>query len=90
MGNRNYSRFSSNKFNQQNNEVKQPVVEEPVLKDEEGNKVDFYENDKGFIEANVSDGVYELDFTGTKYDKLANIISITSIVCLIIFLWRKK
>lgn len=39
MGNRNYSRFSSNKFNQQNNEVKQPVVEEPVLKDEEGNKV---------------------------------------------------
>ena len=57
---------------------------------EEGNKVDFYENDKGFIEANVSDGVYELDFTGTKYDKLANIISITSIVCLIIFLWRKK
>ena len=39
MGNRNYSRFSSNKFNQQNNEVKQPVVEESVLKDEEGNKV---------------------------------------------------
>ena len=61
-----------------------------TLTDEEGNKVDFYENDKGFIEANVSDGVYELDFTGTKYDKLANIISITSIVCLIIFLWRKK
>lgn len=39
MGNRNYSRFSSNKFNQQNNEVKQPVAEEPVLQDEEGNKV---------------------------------------------------
>lgn len=39
MGNRNYSRFSSNKFNQQNNEVKQPVAEEPVLQDEDGNKV---------------------------------------------------
>lgn len=39
MGNRNYSRFSSNKFNQQNNEVKQLVAEEPVLQDEEGNKV---------------------------------------------------
>lgn len=39
MGNRNYSRFSSNKFNQQNNELKQPVAEEPVLQDEEGNKV---------------------------------------------------
>lgn len=39
MGNRNYSRFSSNKFNQQNNEVEQPIAEEPVLQDEEVNKV---------------------------------------------------
>lgn len=39
MGNRNYSRFSSNKFNQQDNEVKQPVAEEPVLQDKEDNKV---------------------------------------------------
>lgn len=39
MGNRNYSRYSSNKFNQQNNKVEQPVTEEPVLQDEEANKI---------------------------------------------------
>lgn len=39
MGNRNYSRFSSNKFNQRNNEVEQSIAEEPILQDEEANKV---------------------------------------------------
>lgn len=39
MGNRNYSRFSSNKFNQQNNKPEQSIAEEPVLQDEEANKV---------------------------------------------------
>lgn len=39
MGNRNYSRFSSNKFNQQNNEAEQSIAEEPVLQNEEANKV---------------------------------------------------
>lgn len=39
MGNRNYSRFSSNKFNQQNNKAEQSIAEEPVLQDEEANKV---------------------------------------------------
>lgn len=39
MGNRNYSRFSSNKFNQQNNKAEQSIAEESVLQDEEANKV---------------------------------------------------
>ena len=61
-----------------------------TLVDENNNEIDFYENEKGFIETKVDDGTYKLDFTGTKYDKLASALSIVSIVGLILFVWRKK
>ena len=61
-----------------------------TLVDENNNKVDFYENEKGFIETKVDDGTYKLDFTGTKYDKLASVVSIVSILGFVLFVWRKK
>ncbi len=61
-----------------------------TLVDENDNKVDFYENEKGFIETKVDDGTYKLDFTGTKYDKLASVVSIVSILGFVLFVWRKK
>ena len=61
-----------------------------TLVDEDDNKINFYENENGFIEAKVDDGHYKLDFTGTSYDKLANVVSIISILGLVLFVWRKK
>ena len=61
-----------------------------TLVDEDNNEIDFYENEKGFIETKVADGTYKLDFTGTKYDKLASVVSIVSILGLVLFVWRKK
>ena len=61
-----------------------------TLVDENNNEVNFYENENGFIEANLENGTYKLDFTGTKYDKLAKIICLISVVGFGVFVWRKK
>lgn len=61
-----------------------------TLVDENNNEVNFYENENGFIEANLESGTYKLDFTGTKYDKLAKIICLISVVGFGVFVWRKK
>ena len=61
-----------------------------TLLDENNNKISFYENEYGFIEAKLESGTYKLDFTGTKYDELAKIVSIISIVGFGVFVWRKK
>ena len=61
-----------------------------TLVDENNNEVNFYENEYGFIEANLESGTYKLDFTGTKYDKLAKIICLISVVGFGVFVWRKK
>ena len=61
-----------------------------TLLDENNNKISFYENEYGFIETKLGSGTYKLDFTGTKYDELAKIVSIISIVGFGVFVWRKK
>ena len=61
-----------------------------TLLDENNKKISFYENEYGFIEAKLESGTYKLDFTGTKYDELAKIVSIISIVGFGVFVWRKK
>ena len=61
-----------------------------TLIDEDNNLINIYENEKGFIETKLTDGTYRLNFTGTKYDKLASFASLISVLGLIIFVWRKK
>ncbi len=61
-----------------------------TLLDENNNKISFYENEYGFIEVKLESGTYKLDFTGTKYDELAKIVSIISIIGFGVFVWRKK
>lgn len=61
-----------------------------TLLDEDNNKINFYENQYGFIETKLESGTYRLDFTGTKYDKLSKIVSIISIIGFGVFVWRKK
>lgn len=61
-----------------------------TLLNENNDKVDFYENEYGFIEAKLESGTYKLDFTGTKYDQIAKFVSIISILGFGVFVWRKK
>lgn len=61
-----------------------------TLLDENNKKINYYENSYGFIETKLESGTYKLDFTGTKYDELARIISIISILGFGVFVWRKK
>ena len=61
-----------------------------TLIDSNNNKVNIYENEKGFIETKVSEGTYKLDFTGTTFDKVASVVSFLSCLTLVVFVWRKK
>ena len=61
-----------------------------TLIDEDNNLISIYENEKGFIETKLNDGTYRLNFTGTKYDKLASFASLISALGLILFVWRRK
>ena len=61
-----------------------------TLVDEDNNKIDLYENENGFIEAKVDEGIYKLDFTGTSLDKVASVVSLIGCLTLVVFVWRKK
>jgi len=53
---------------------------------EDGSKevLDYYENDYGFVEFKLDkDATININYTGTKYDNIGNVISfITSIGCI--------
>lgn len=65
-----------------------------VLKNQNGEVVPIYENENGLIEVEIKkDDVYTLDFFGTTYDRIANIVSIVSLIlCSISYIvfWQKK
>jgi hypothetical protein len=61
------------------------------VKNENGKKVEVYENNNGFLEVKIKDnGKYYLKYTGTFYDKFAKFIrNITLIVLGIVLIIRK-
>ena len=62
-----------------------------TLKDSNNKKISVYENSNGFIEAKVEKGLYILDYTGTTLDKIANAVSILSILGLgVLVIWKRK
>ncbi len=61
-----------------------------TLKDENGNFYNLSLNENGFIEANVGEGVYTLDYTTSKINNLYVIISLISLIGCVIFIWIKK
>jgi len=62
-----------------------------TLTNEHGKEYELYENDYGFIEAEVNSGVYYLNYTGTKLDQICNIVSVISIIGLgVLVLWKRK
>ena len=67
------------------------------LIDDGGNKITLYNNDNGFLSANINgNGVYKLSYVRTKLHNLALIIRLITIlmVCLVLVVkfkkWRKK
>ena len=50
----------------------------------------LYENDKGFVETKVESGTYNLEYTGTKIDRICNYISIISLLGCVILIWKKR
>lgn len=64
------------------------------LIDQDGNinKIDYYENENGFIELDVSkSGILEIDYKGTTANKIANYVClITLIAVLITIIYKKK
>lgn len=61
------------------------------IKDQDGNKIAYYENEYGFIEINVPNGVYTVKYTGTKLYQIAVVLKSILIVILlyISFIWTK-
>lgn len=67
------------------------------LKDEFGNKIDLYNNEIGFLEAEISkNGTYNLKYEKTKYHKIAECIRCLTIIIIVIYLsvrvvkWKRK
>lgn len=61
-----------------------------TLKDTNNKEYKLYENNNGFIQTEISSGKYILDYTGTKVDKVCNIISIIGIFGYIILCIKKS
>jgi len=63
------------------------------LTDKDGveNKLDYYESEYGFIELHIiKNGTLEIDYTGTTANKIANYVSIITIISLISILIYNK
>ena len=58
------------------------------LTDMYNHSYDIYENDKGFIEAELGPGIYELKYKGTTIDHITKYISLGGFISWIIFLVR--
>jgi len=60
------------------------------LKDEFNNEIELYNNEIGFLEAKINEnGIYNLSYEKTKYNKIADIIRILTITIVIICLGVK-
>lgn len=60
-----------------------------TLKDSNNKEYKLYENNNGFIETNIPSGKYTLNYTGTKIDKICNIISVIGILGYIVLCIKK-
>ncbi len=61
-----------------------------TLKDVNGNKYEIYENENGFIEADLKAGIYSLDYTGTTLDNICKCLSILGLICFSVFVLKKE
>ena len=61
-----------------------------TLKNSDKEIINIYENDKGFIGANVSSGSYTLKYTGTILDNIASRISLLTILLYIFYIIYRK
>ena len=60
-----------------------------TLKDSNNKEYKLYENNNGFIEVEIPSGKYMLNYTGTKIDKVCNIISIIGMFGYIVLCIKK-
>lgn len=61
------------------------------LKDNNGNKIDIYQNNFGLLEANIKkEGIYILEYKGTIIDRITKVLSIVTIVLSILYLIKRK
>jgi uncharacterized membrane protein YfhO len=61
-----------------------------TLKNSDKEIINIYENDKGFIGANVSSGSYTLKYTGTILDNIASRVSLLTILLYIFYIIYRK
>lgn len=56
------------------------------------NKIDYYENEKGFIELDISkSGILEIDYKGTIANKIANYVCFVTLLAVsIVIIYKKK
>ncbi len=59
------------------------------LTDENKNKYEINENEKGFIEVTLEPGIYELDYTGSNLLQIADVISILTLLAFGGLKWKK-
>ena len=60
-----------------------------TLKDESGKIYNLYENSNGFIETEIPSGTYMLDYTGTKIDRVCNVLSIIGLLGYVLIYFKK-
>ena len=61
------------------------------LKDNNGNKVDIYQNNFGLLETKINkEGIYTLEYKGTIIDRITKVISIVTICLSILYLLKSK
>jgi len=62
-----------------------------VLRDEDGKKIELYKSDHGFLEAKINkNGIYKLVYEKTKWNKIADVIRVLTIIIVIVSLGVKK
>ncbi len=60
-----------------------------TLINENNEEIEIYENDYGFIEANIEKGVYTLEYTKTTANKAAEVVSLMSLISIGVLRWKK-
>lgn len=61
-----------------------------TLEDQNGNKYKLYENSNGFIETKIPSGTYILDYTGTKIDRICNVLSLIGLLGYTVLCIKKR
>lgn len=61
-----------------------------VLRDQNGKEYPVFENGNGFVQANLSSGVYTLDFEGSLAYKICFCISMTTFILILLYVFGQR